>query len=603
MKDTIFQNVMAQIKAGKGTARLYPKSTEREVWMQIADSQPGIRKFCIDQAEEFLKTPIPLARLSDALRYQQDGDRGSYETPYFRRRGRLGTIAFAYLFSKDEARRTVYFKEIIDTVGVILEEEYWAVPAHRHYEEDDPYAPSDTRWLVDLFDATTGALMALIYHIFEDEFAAVSPRLVRRIRDKVYDRLLLPVIDEKVHLWWLRHHYNNWTIWICNNLLTSALCILDRTSADFETLLEKSLLGMERFCGTYEDDGYCDEGVSYWARAGAELMAFVNRLETVFPDSAGVLIKQKKFLAMARFPLEMHMSKAHYSTFSDGHPHTSIHPAPLCIAEELTGDRTLSSGAAPRSEWYNVGTGEGFRIILELLFSKVKAGRNCTGLKRDSIYENRLAILRNRTFCASLKGGDNAENHNHNDLGHFSLYCGEMPVVLDLGAGKYCRQYFGKERYDLVPAAKYHNAALIDGKGQEFGKHFTAPIAYDARKKTATVSLENAYPESFGIREMNRTIRLKGDSFTVTDTLKRDGNGERVTVVFYSPAVSVKQLKSGALVFDKTVTMTLSGATVSSLIREQFPDAVVTRNWGEKLWRIELTVDADASCWEMCFQR
>ena len=102
---------------------------------------------------------------------------------------------------------------------------------------------------------------------------------------------------------------------------------------------------------------------------------------------------------------------------------------------------------------------------------------------------------------------------------------------------------------------------------------------------------------------MNRTIRLKGDSFTVTDTLKRDGNGERVTVVFYSPAVSVKQLKSGALVFDKTVTMTLSGATVSSLIREQFPDAVVTRNWGEKLWRIELTVDADASRWEMCFQR
>ena len=175
--------------------------------------------------------------------------------------------------------------------------------------------------------------------------------------------------------------------------------------------------------------------------------------------------------------------------------------------------------------------------------------------------------------------------------------------VLDLGAGKYCRQYFGKERYDLVPAAKYHNAALIDGKGQEFGKHFTAPIAYDARKKTATVSLENAYPESFGIREMSRTIRLKGDSFTVTDTLKRDGNGERVTVVFYSPAASVKQLKSGALVFDKTVTMTLSGATVSSLIREQFPDAVVTRNWGEKLWRIELTVDADASCWEMCFQR
>lgn len=603
MKDAIFQNVMAQIKAGKGTARLYPKSTEREIWLQIADSQPGIRKSCLDQAEEFLKTQIPLTRLSDAMRYQQDGDRGSYETPYFSRRNRLSAIAFAYLFSKDEARRMVYFKEIIDTVGVILEEEYWAVPAHRHYEEGDPYAPSATRWLVDLFDATTGALMALIYHIFEDEFAAVSPRLVRRIRDKVYDRLLLPLIDEKVHLWWLRHHYNNWTIWICNNLLTSALCILDRTSADFETLLEKSLLGMELFCGTYEDDGYCDEGVSYWTRAGAELMAFASRLESVFPGAVKVLTEQKKFHAMARFPLEMHMSKAHYNTFSDGHPKTLIHPAPLALAAELTGDMTLITGASDRKAWSIVGTGEGFRIILELLFSNVKAGRSSAGSKRDSIYEKRLAILRNRTFCASLKGGDNAENHNHNDLGHFSLYCGEMPVVLDLGAGKYCRQYFGKERYGLVPAAKYHNAALIDGKGQEFGKHFTAPIAYDARKKMATVSLKNAYPESFGIRQMSRSIRLKGDSFTVTDTLTRDGNGERVTVVFYSPAASVKQLRSGALVFDKTVTMTLSGATVSALTCEQFPDVVVTRNWGEKLWRIELTVDVDATSWEMCFQR
>lgn len=604
MKDTILRNVLDQIRAGKDAARLYPESTEREVWQKIGADHAPVMKFYLKRAETLAKEPIPVTRLSEAFRFQQDGNRSGYENPYFQRRNRLETFALACLFAQDEKKRKRYFNELLDSLGVILEEEYWSVPAHRQYEEGDPYAPSETILWVDLFAATTGATVGLVYHLFGKELAAVSPRLMRRIRDNVYQRVLQPIIEEKRQMWWLRKSYNNWTIWICNNLLTSALCVMDRTSDEFAVLLEKIFFGMEKFYGTYGEDGFCDEGFGYWTRAGAEIVAIAHRLESVFPGSAKTLIAEKKFAAMARFPLELNMSKTHHSAFSDGNPAEELPPIALCMAADLTGDLSLTAGTKKLAHYYKgrpMYWNETLRVELEQLFAKVKTG-GCRKMSRhDTLFENRLAILRNRYFCASLKGGDNAENHNHNDLGQFALYCGELPVIIDLGRGLYCRQYFREERYTLVPSAKYHNAPLIGGTGQEFGRKYVAPLTYEAKSKTVTAHLKDAYPEAVGIDEMSRTVRLKGATCVVTDTLKQNGNAP-VTVTLYSPVQSVKQTKSGALVFDKSVTMTLSGATVTELVQEEFFDPAVTRSWGVKFWRIEITANADAETWNMVFE-
>lgn len=603
MKEIILRQVLDQIKSGKDAARLYPESTARDVWQKIGAEHAPVMKFYLKRAEALVKEPIPVTRLSDSFRFQQDGDRSSYETPYFLRRNRLETFALACLFEQNETKRQIYFKELVDSLGVILEEEYWSVPAHRQYEDDDPYAPTETALWVDLFAATTGATVGLVYHLFKDELAAVSQRLVRRIRDNVYQRVLLPIIDEQRKMWWLRSAYNNWTIWICNNLLTASLCVMDRTSDEFSVLLEKIFFGTEQFYATYGEDGFCDEGFGYWSRAGAELIAIAHRLESVFPGSAKTLIAEKKFAAMARFPLELNMSKTHHNAFSDGDPAGELPPIPLCLAADLTGDLTLTAGTKRLSCYYKgkpMYWNEALRVELEQLFSKVKPG-GCRALpKHDTLFENRLAILRNRYYCVSLKGGDNAENHNHNDLGQFALYCGELPVIIDPGRGLYCRQYFREERYTLVPSAKYHNAPLIGGTGQEFGRKYVAPLTYDAKRKTVTAHLENAYPEYSGIDKMSRTVRLNGASCIVKDELKRSGN-EPVTMTLYSPVKSVKLTGSGALQFEDAVSMTLSGATVTALEHEDFFDPAVRHSWGGKFWRIELAIDKDAESWQMSF--
>jgi hypothetical protein len=96
-----------------------------------------------------LKQPWPLLTASSYAQYRRDGDRGSYETPYFFRRTRLAAAVLA------SAR-----DEITDGVWLLGEETSWCVPAHEPSPLPDPTQPH-----VDLFAAETAALLAYTDHL------------------------------------------------------------------------------------------------------------------------------------------------------------------------------------------------------------------------------------------------------------------------------------------------------------------------------------------------------------------------------------------------------------------------------------------------------
>lgn len=49
----------------------------------------------------------------------------------------------------------------------------------------------------------------------------------------------------------------------------------------------------------------------------------------------------------------------------------------------------------------------------------------------------------------AIKGGNNGEPHNHNDVGSFLYSIGKEEIISDLGAGEYTKDYFGPERYSI----------------------------------------------------------------------------------------------------------------------------------------------------------
>jgi hypothetical protein len=93
----------------------------------------------------------------------------------------------------------------------------------------------------------------------------------------------------------------------------------------------------------------------------------------------------------------------------------------------------------------------------------------------------------------AVKGGDNAANHSHLDLGSFVLDSGGVRWALDLGSDEYNMPgYFGAQRYTYYRLrTESHNTVLIDGENQDLKAR--APLTM--KTGAAIIDLSRAYAE------------------------------------------------------------------------------------------------------------
>jgi hypothetical protein len=101
----------------------------------------------------------------------------------------------------------------------------------------------------------------------------------------------------------------------------------------------------------------------------------------------------------------------------------------------------------------------------------------------------------------ALKGGHNAEAHNHNDLGSFTLALGrESPVGDPGGPHAYTTDTFGPQRYTKfqVFRSRTHPVPLVAGGEQVPGREAAARVVkadFTDEKDTFVLDLRSAYRE------------------------------------------------------------------------------------------------------------
>jgi hypothetical protein len=126
-------------------------------------------------------------------------------------------------------------------------------------------------------------------------------------------------------------------------------------------------------------------------------------------------------------------------------------------------------------------------------------------------------------FAAVLKGGNNAEHHNHNDVGSFSVIAGKAMVICDPGGEVYTARTFGEHRYDSKVLSSYgHAVPVIGGQLQRTGANARAVVLRaDFREEEDTLALDirSAYaaPE---LKRLERTFvfrRGASPALTVRD--------------------------------------------------------------------------------------
>ena len=587
--------------------RLYPAFGYRAAWEKTARKKsvvPYLREI-ISLADSILDGPIPSPRLSDALRFRLDGDRSSFERPYFLRRVHLSALTLACVLTGDKAR---YFPAVVDYLGAIAGERFWCVPAHAFYPDDpaEPFPLDKTREYTDLYASATAAQAALTIHLLEDELKAYSPRLTQLLRETVLDRTIRPLLEHRQEPGWFSG-VGNWTTWCSQNLLTTGTALL-KDPKELSKLVELLWNAVERFWDRYSQDGYCDEGAAYWTRAGSELIVFLHRLDTILPGCVQEAARQEKFVNIASFPMKMHIADNLFHVFADGIARITLVPDSLLNAARLTGRKEFCDfareTAAPPEKIFSASfnCGEMLRCLLDLLtvLPDDFSAKPAPAVKADAFFPGRLAVLRRGPLTAVLKGGNNAECHNHNDLGHFAFYADGKPVVIDLGAGKYTRQYFAPEqRYrQLTTGAHGHNAPLFDGKGEETGAQYTADLRLSGGSG-AEVELAAAYPETFGIRNLTRSVELDAETLLVQDHLERTGTG-RVQLTLYSPC-RIEKISASELDFDSFIRVRLVNLRIAEIEKTEVRDPNLMASWGNVLWKLELeTLSSD---WSMRFRK
>lgn len=430
--------------------------------------------------------PFGLFRLFD-----ETGDRGAYEGPYFERRRRLAAAGLAsWLWGKPESIR-----HLEDLVWAICDEYTWALPAHFDGASLDP-GSLDSECL-DLFACETAFALAELLSLVGDSLA---PIVAARGRAQVEKRVLAPFLARKTPWRW-ELMVNNWCA-VCAGSVGAAALYLHKDGARAAKTLARALPTLDRFLDSFSPDGVCLEGLGYWTYGLGYFTAFADLLLAATKGSIDLLADERARKAAA-FQSAAYLDAKTALSFADGSSSErcrrglsaylarrfpeSIPPAPGLTADfshDHYGRWALSFRDLvwdePEPSVAGAATAPAIREGGQRWFPDAQ------WLIQPAAAPGRLAF--------AAKGGHNGEPHNHNDLGSFELVLDGIELLADLGCGEYTKAYFYKGRYSIFCNSSFgHSVPIVDGRGQSEGARRAARVlSFTSEGGRTILSLEIA---------------------------------------------------------------------------------------------------------------
>ena len=560
------------------------------------------RSDAIAAAESQLGQPWPTLPATLFLEFRRNGNRARYEAVYNARRRRVRELAVAeYLEGKGR-----FLDELSNGIWLVCEETYWGYPAHVGVQKAGSGLPDAEEPTVDLFAAETASLLGWTHHLLAPALAKVSPLLPRRITYEISRRILDPCFTRDDFGWMgldpkLTRAVNNWNPWICSNWLTSAL--LFETAARRPRAVHKILTCLDRFLDGYAPDGGCDEGPSYWGRAGASLFECLDMLHRA---SAGKLnfFHLPLVQEIGRYIYRVHIDRDWYVNFADASARIRAGGDLIHRYGRRIGDPVLMAHGAYAASLEGTPKADAGSLARQLdsLYNLAELRRAAAGNARAAFpldaWMPGIGVLTARHqqgsangFFLAAQGGHNAESHNHNDVGNFLVFHDGAPILVDAGVETYTAKTFSSSRYDIwTMQSAYHNLPTINGAMQSAGRQFEAREVRATRTPAlAQLELDTAaaWPEAASVLKFQRAIALHRElpRVVLTDSW-RLGAARSLEWNFITPlqprAVARGKVALGAL------TLTYPETYKFELDEIPITDARLAPIWGASLRRFRL---------------
>ena len=508
---------------GEAPAGLGRPASDRAAWAALAP-KPVFAKV-VQDAAKLLATPLPAQPDELYLEFSRNGNRTHWQDVAFKRRAWVRTLVLAECL-ENQGR---FLPVLTEVVHALAAEPTWVMPAHDGNLANFHGKAAD----IDLASA------ALAWELASADWllgARLDPELRALMRDNVRRRVLDPFRDmvegRRKENWWLTTT-NNWNAVCLAGVTGAALALIEpRDERAFYVAAAEAY--SQNFLKGFTADGYCSEGVGYWNYGFGH---YVLLAETIRQASSGRidLLRGEAVRMPARYPLRIEIANGVFPAFAD------------CAVDARPTRRLLAflsrrfGFAVPGAEAMDLATPEG-TLFEALLYSfadsattAIKPEARPVLVTHDTLrsWFGDAGILICRPaegtagrFAVALKGGNNAEHHNHNDLGSFVVVIGKTPVLLDPGAEVYTARTFGPHRYDSQALNSFgHPVPKVAGVLQRPGADARAKVLkseFGDAQDTLAFDLRSAY-EVPGLEQLERTFvysRENGGSLTVTDTVR-----------------------------------------------------------------------------------
>lgn len=593
--------------------RIFPAFEEREAWERIPQQ---LRHDWISEAEMYLNYEWPALRATAFMAYFEEGSRAPYDSVENERRAVLCTLLIAECL---EAKGR-FLRQLVDVIWLICEQTTWCAPAH-HYLSLNPMQPlSDVREpLFDLTAGETAALLAWTSHLLHHQLDSISPLVRERIRAETERRIIRPYMERNDY-WWMgfgEREVNNWNPWCNANMLTVVL-LQEMESETQLVMIDKVMRSLERYLEVQFEDGGCDEGSSYWARAAGMLLV---DLELLYRTSEGALqvYDQPLIRKLGQFVYKMVIDDHYFVNFADGsaiaaQDYSMIHLYGSRIQDnhlQALGQMGLGSYRVPGRSRKGISF---FQEMTSLLtYADIQREAALPPPRIRDTWLPDLQVMAARQYDGSsqglyvaAKGGHNDESHNHNDIGHYVIYLDGKPFLIDIGVETYTYKTFSPQRYEIwTMQSGYHSVPVINGYEQKEGRSFKARnVSYEQSETSVRFELDlaEAYPAEVGIVSWNRSLTMeRGHHHDAAAIMLR----EQCKLVEQSSSIKLHMISCHQPVLaDKGIgVIRLRDALGRGLLLsfeaeqwqadyEQIPvvDANLQQVWGESIYRIQFTL-------------
>lgn len=593
------------------------------------DSVPeAMRQSYIAYGEQYLGKPFAALPLSVFAQFKETGNRVGYEQLSFARRQQLAAIVMAEIM-EGQGR---FLPDIVNGIGAMCEETWWGIPAH--YSQKVPQREDQT---VDLFNAESASLMAWTVYMLRPQLDRFSPLLTRHVEREIDRRILQPALT--TNYWWKRGGMN-WNPWICSNWLTCILLYEHDRQRQIDGV-SQILSAMDAFVNSYPADGGCDEGPDYWDRAAASLFE-VLRLLKMSTKGRIDLSADPKIQAMGSYVYKTYIGSGYQVNFADAHNNRLMQQVNIVypfarylhnkdmeqLADFIAQEKSFFTNPAGLYEH----SGNFPTLGRELLFlaeSPLPTPQTDTGSHSRKVVRQggsfywlpdlQVMTARRGNLFVAMKGGNNGESHNHNDVGSFIVYAdtaqsssqtGTMakspsyiPLFIDPGVGEYTAKTFSADRYSIwTMQSAYHNLPQINGTDQRDGKQYGAQVV-TYKPGLLCLQIAGAYPPEARVDSWQRTLSLSLNALTITEdyTLfqgrteeapQTEGKANKGATRLMLLTICQPRISQAGSISVASYQLTYNPRQLDASVEDisSLLDTHLQGVWGEHMYRIVLTV-------------